>query len=133
MKRSIITALSIILCLMMYAAHANGKLNRYQYIWFATSELTINGSMAICSGSATPRNDDHLGRIEVILQKKTGNVWSSVKSWNAIGLSGETISYTGTEAISTGNKYRVKVIVQILNENNNIIETEIFISAVASS
>ncbi len=114
-----------------YAAHGTENKGtqgliapQFTYISSLSSGLSINSSgRAACAGFASAYNSSHTTKLTVELQKSSGSVWSTIKSWSA--------SSTGTSAAVVEENYyvvrgtyRVCATAKVYNASGGLLETQ---------
>lgn len=96
---------------------------RFEHISQLSASLSISGlGRAACGGSFTTY-DEYDSRMTMVLQQYTDSEWVDIKEWSQ--------EYTGSGVkmidkgyyVSGGYRYRMTVIVEILDSKGNVIET----------
>ena len=91
---------------LMYE-YGEGIMPQYEKSFDVQATLNFSGGKAKCLGKVIGK-DGIKYSVTVTLQKKTSSGWTNIKTWKGSGQKG--CSTSGSEPVSKGSKYRVKVV-----------------------
>lgn len=94
------------------------------------NNLSIEDDIATCTGSAMCLNS-HSVQLTLYLERYTGYGWTTVHKWDG---DKDMYSYVNKSvSVSADNRYRVKSIATVYDENNKIVESPVLYSDVISN
>ncbi len=116
MKRVIGILLAILICsasvMSVYAADIG-------FYWVNTQsvslELTFSNGTATAKSTIIGKSDTASISATYSLQEKSGSNWTTVHTWKSVSVTGRTLSFSDTAAVSAGKTYRLCVTATIKN------------------
>lgn len=94
----------------------------------ASTSLNISTNTAKCKATAYASSSEYYLYVTLSLQKKNGNTWNTIASWNGSGsgITGVILSKTKSGLVS--GTYRCKAYVRVYDSDSAFIESTIIYS-----
>lgn len=89
----------------------------------ASASLNISSNTAKCKATAYANSSEYYLYVTLSLQKKNGNTWNTIASWNGSGsgITGVVLSKTKSGLVS--GTYRCKAYVRVYDSNGSYVES----------
>ena len=136
MKQKTTAALLILILLMSFSqfSFAETIQPRFSHISTMRAGIKLTGSSLWCFGQADSKYDDTTTRLYVraLRQSHDGGSWGRFAAWSQTtsGFIPAVIDQTIT--VDAGYDYQVYVLVQILDSNNTVVESDYMYSTIVS-
>lgn len=129
---SIVTASSAFVCTaettfpssMIYSANSEKSIN-WAYISVVGAGFSFDGSYGECTGSYELYSDRKAVMTITLMKSKDCNNWSAVESWSTTNYDYSPSSFikTSSNTLTHGYYYLTHTQVQVLDSNDNVLET----------
>lgn len=133
MKKAIILLISLLMVLSSisfsvaeehrYESPEELTAERFIGLSRASASMSISNNTAKCKATAYASSSEYYLYVTLSLQKKSGNSWKTIASWNGSGsgITGVILSKTKSGLVS--GTYRCKAYVRVYDSNGSYVES----------